>query len=111
VKRRAAAAGCLGRVNGAMMHGPSHPHGRTLMPRATISISISAMALSVALVVSGAISGARAQAGMKPTAPQKMMSPREEQKMRECQQKAARQNVKMDERAKFVMDCMTAKAN
>jgi hypothetical protein len=46
--------------------------------------------------------------GMKSTAPQKMMSPQEEQKMRDCQRQAAQQNIKKDERAKFVMDCMTA---
>ncbi len=43
---------------------------------------------------------------MKPTAPTKMMPPDEKARMEACQQKAAQQNVKMDERAKFVMDCM-----
>jgi hypothetical protein len=46
---------------------------------------------------------------MKPSAPQKMMSPSEEQKMRACEKQAADQNVKKDERSKFVMDCLTAK--
>jgi hypothetical protein len=64
-----------------------------------------AMILSVVLGVSAA--GAQ---GMKPTAPEKMMSPQEEKIMRACQREAARQNIKMDARAKYVMDCMTAKA-
>jgi ABC-type transporter MlaC component len=46
---------------------------------------------------------------MKPTAPQKMMSPEEQKKLNACQQQAADQNIRMDERAKFVMDCMTKK--
>jgi hypothetical protein len=46
---------------------------------------------------------------MKPSAPQKMMSPAEAEKMRGCEQLAAQNNIKMDERSKYVMDCMTAK--
>jgi len=49
------------------------------------------------------------QTPMKPTAPQKMTSPELAQKMRDCEQQAAQNNIKMDERAKYVMDCMTAK--
>ena len=45
---------------------------------------------------------------MKPSAPQKMMSPEEARKMRGCEQQAVQNNIKMDERSKFVMDCMTA---
>lgn len=71
---------------------------------ARVSACLSAMILSVVLGKSAACAQ-----GMKPTAPQKMMSPREEQKMRDCQKQAAQQNIKMDERAKFLMDCMTAK--
>ncbi len=67
-----------------------------------------AIALAMVLCLSGA--GASAQSAMKPTAPQKMMSPEEAKKMQVCKKQAADQNVKMDERAKFVMDCMTAKA-
>ena len=47
---------------------------------------------------------------MKPSAPQKMMSPNEAQKMRACEKQAADQNIKMNERSKFVMDCMAGKA-
>ena len=55
------------------------------------------------------LGAASAQAPMKPSAPQKMMSPEEAQKMHACERQAADQNIKMDERAKFVMDCMTKK--
>lgn len=58
-----------------------------------------------ALAVSAA-GAAFAQDPMKPTAPQKMMPPVEKARLEACQQKAARQNIKMDERAKFLMDCM-----
>lgn len=71
---------------------------------ARVCACLSAMILSVVLGNSAACAQ-----GMKSTAPQKMMSPREEQKMRDCQKQAAQQNIKMDERAKFLMDCMTAK--
>ena len=47
--------------------------------------------------------------GMKPSAPEKMPSPAEKAKMNSCEAKASAQNVAMDARAKFVMDCMTAK--
>lgn len=53
---------------------------------------------------------AAAQPGTKATAPDKMMPPAEKQRLDECQKMAARQNVRMDERAKFLMDCMKAKA-
>lgn len=48
-------------------------------------------------------------AEMKATAPDKMTSPADKQKMKTCEATAAAQNVRMDERARFVMDCMTAK--
>ena len=66
------------------------------------------IALLTAVTVSLLCGAALAQP-MKPSAPQKMMSPEEAQKMRACEKQAADQNIKMDERSKFVMDCMTAK--
>jgi hypothetical protein len=66
------------------------------------------IALLTAVTVSLACGAATAQP-MKPSAPQKMMSPDETKKMRACEKQAADQNIKMDERSKFVMDCMTAK--
>jgi len=62
------------------------------------------LAVAIVLAFTGA---AWAQAEMKATAPAKMMSPSEAQKMHACEQQAAAQNIKMDARAKFVMDCMT----
>ena len=66
------------------------------------------IALLTAVTVSLVCGVAIAQP-MKPSAPQKMMSPAETRKMRACEKQAADQNVKMDERSKYVMDCMTAK--
>ena len=67
------------------------------------------IALLTAVLVSLGFGAAAAQTSMKPSAPQKMMSPEEAKKMRACEKQAADQNIKMDERSKFVMDCMTAK--
>jgi hypothetical protein len=70
-----------------------------------------AMPRKIALLLAGSLlcGPAFAQSSMKPSAPQKMMSPSEEQKMRDCEKQAAYHNVKMDERSKYVMDCVTAK--
>jgi hypothetical protein len=80
------------------------PQGGSVMSRPIALIT--AVTLSLGL---GAVA-ANAQSSMKPSAPQKMMSPEEARKMRGCEQQAAQDNIKMDERSKFVMDCMTAKA-
>jgi len=69
-------------------------------------IDFSAMTLGAIVLASGVC----AQPSMKPTAPLKMMSPSERHKMQECQKQAAQRNIAMDERAKFLMDCMTDKA-
>ncbi len=53
-----------------------------------------------------AASAAAGAASMKPSAPDKMASPTDKQKMQACQDRAAAQKVPMDERSKFVMDCM-----
>ena len=66
------------------------------------------IALLTAAIVGLGCAAAAAQT-MKPTAPQKMMSPEEAKKMHACERQAADQNIKMDERAKFLMDCMTKK--
>ena len=67
------------------------------------------IAFAAALTLS-LVCAADAQTAMKPSAPQKMTSPAEAEKMRDCEQQAAQNNIKMDERSKYVMDCMTAKA-
>jgi hypothetical protein len=56
------------------------------------------------------VASASAQQPMKPTAPAKMMSARDQKKMKECEARAATQNVPMNQRSKFVMDCMTKDA-
>jgi hypothetical protein len=71
------------------------------MPRPIVLL----MAVSLSLGCGPAF----AQSSMKPSAPQKMMSPAQARKMRACEQQAAQDNIKMDERSKYVMDCMTAK--
>lgn len=65
-----------------------------------------AFAMAGSLLVTTGVAGA--QSAMKPTAPQTMMSPAEAKKLRTCEALAAKRNIKMDERAKFVMDCMTS---
>jgi hypothetical protein len=60
------------------------------------------------LVVSAG--AALAQTPMQPTAREKMTSPEQALKMQDCEKQAAQKNIKMNERSKFVMDCMTAKA-
>ena len=67
------------------------------------------IALLMAVTLGLGAGTACAQPSMKPSAPQKMMSPAEARKMRACEKQAADQNVKRDERSKYVMDCMTAK--
>ncbi len=67
------------------------------------------LTICLATIVVGAVlsaGAASAQPGMTPTAPKKMMPPAERARLQACRQKAAQQNVKMDERAKFIMDCM-----
>ena len=60
----------------------------------------------LAVVAAGAVAQS---APMTPTAPEKMTSPAERQKIKACEARAAAQHVRMDQRAKFIMDCMTAK--
>lgn len=67
------------------------------------------VALLAAMILSLAGASTYAQSPMKPSAPDKMTSPEQAKKMRDCEKQAAANNIKMDERAKYVMDCMTAK--
>ncbi len=68
-----------------------------------------ALLTAVTLSLAFGAGAATAQSSMKPSAPQKMTSPEEAKKMRDCEKRAAQNNIKMDERSKYVMDCMTAK--
>jgi hypothetical protein len=66
-----------------------------------------AIALAMTLSLIGVV--VYAQSPMKPSAPQKMTSPEQAKKMRDCEKQAADRSIKMDKRSKFVMDCMTGK--
>ena len=46
---------------------------------------------------------------MKSTAPEKMTPPGESAAMRACDKLAMQQNVKMEDRARFVKDCVAKK--
>lgn len=70
------------------------------MPRPVIYFS----AIIFGAVLCAGLAGA--QDRMKPTAPAKMMPPDEKARMEACQKKAAQQGIEMDQRARFLMDCM-----
>jgi len=70
------------------------------MPR--VVVFLLALILSLVLVADAA----SAENNMKASAANKMTSPDQKHKMQACQKKAAQQNIPMDQRAKFVMDCM-----
>ena len=75
-------------------------HGQSVMPRPVIVLAT--MMLSIICATAHAQS-------MKPSAPDKMTSPDQARKMRGCKKQAEQNNIKMAERAKYVMDCMTKK--
>jgi hypothetical protein len=60
-------------------------------------------AFAITLCLSGT---ALAHNELKSTASDRMMPAGEKARWQACQDKAVRQNIKMDERARFVMDCM-----
>lgn len=91
------------RDDARMSDGPDH-HERV---SATAHARVVCPAVILGLLLAG---GATAQPAMKATAPEKMMPPAEKQRLSECREMAAQKNVRMDERAKFLMDCMKAKA-
>jgi hypothetical protein len=47
---------------------------------------------------------------MKATAPEKMMPSNKAQKMRECEKRAEQQKIKMEDRSRFVDECVAAQA-
>ena len=79
-----------------------------LRPGEDLIMSRLTMCFTAILIVNASAVGA--QTPSQPTAPKKMTAPADAQKMKACQAEAARKNIKMSERSKFVMDCMTAKA-
>jgi hypothetical protein len=62
-----------------------------------------------AVIALAAVIGMAQAAEMKPTAPDKMASPSNKEKMKQCEARAVAENVRMDHRAKFIMDCLEAK--
>jgi hypothetical protein len=53
---------------------------------------------------------AQAVDGMKATAPERMMPADKAPKMRECEKRANQQKIKMEDRSRFVDECVAAKA-
>jgi len=62
-------------------------------------------AILAALLLAGAAAAQTSQA-TKATAPEMMMPPGESGALRDCDQQAIQEHVKMDERARFVKDCV-----
>ena len=48
---------------------------------------------------------------MKATAPEKMMPSDKAQKMRECEKRADQQKIKMEDRSRFVNECVAPEQN
>jgi len=74
--------------------------GVPLMHRHRSAAFLTALTL-VALLLSHA-----ASAQLKATAPEKMMPSDKVQKMRECQKQAEQQKIKMEDRSRFVNECV-----
>ena len=63
-------------------------------------------ALSLGMATFVQVASAQAPGRMKATAPEKMMPAEKAQKMRECQRRAEQQKIKMEDRARFVNECI-----
>ena len=68
------------------------------------------LALSILAMFSVPAASAQGTNQMKATAPEKMMPADKAQKMRECQRWAVQQKIKMEDRSRFVDECVAAKA-
>jgi hypothetical protein len=89
---------------------PAGPEGRKARSLLLGEWEDAMLRASAAVLIAILVATSSAMAAeMKPSAAEKMPSPAEKAKMKGCEAKAAAQNVAMDARAKFVMDCMTAK--
>jgi hypothetical protein len=69
-----------------------HPHRPAL---ALVALTFAAVSCTYA-----------ASTQMKATAPEKMMPSGKAQKMRDCQKRADEQKIKMEDRARFVNECV-----
>ena len=56
------------------------------------------------------IASAQVPGPMKATAPEKMMPSDKARKMRECEERAKQQRIKMEDRSRFVNECVAAEA-
>jgi hypothetical protein len=65
-----------------------------------------AYALSFGMATFVQVASAEAPGRMKATAPEKMMPPEKARKMRECDRRAEKQKIKMEDRARFVNKCI-----
>jgi len=63
----------------------------------------------VGLALGIGLCAAAGATAMKASAPDKMMPSGGGEAMRECEQIAVQQNIKMEERARFVKDCVAKK--
>jgi hypothetical protein len=69
------------------------------------------MAFPIALAFVAALftpASAQVPGPIKATAPEKMMPSDKAQKMRECEKRAKQQNIKMEDRSRFVNECVAA---
>jgi len=67
-----------------------------------------AAALAAALVLAGPAAAQKSDA-MTATAPEKMTPPGQSAAMRDCDKQAMRQRVRVEDRARFVKDCVARK--
>ena len=74
------------------------------MPR-----NMSIVTLLAGTVLFAATAAAQSGGAMKSTAPEKMTPPGEGAVMRECDKMAMDQHIKMENRARFVQDCIAKK--
>jgi hypothetical protein len=71
--------------------------------------SVAVLRVMTGLAIAIWFAAAAGAAGMKASAPDKMMPQGGGQAMRECDKLAVQQNVKMADRARFVKDCVAKK--
>lgn len=75
-----------------------------------IGASIMRIVMPAALALGVAFGANAASAtAMKATAPEKMMPSDQAKKMRVCEKSAIQQQIKMEDRSRFVSNCMAAK--
>ena len=68
------------------------------------------IALTFAAAYFAHTASAQVPGPMKATAPEKMMPSEKAQKMRECEKRAEQQKIKMEDRSRFVNECIAAGA-